>query len=256
MLNDRHNRTPVTRSACIAIVIAGLSIALPIAGFGAAAQSGAATFSGSVLDPLGKILPNAMLVLSDVSGGAKQEARSDDAGRFRFTGVPAGDYVVKGVVPGLDSDERVRLEAGVHLQRDVTLQLGMVHETLTVTTRVGPTRSPRPALARRSGPPEPNECTLSGHGGCIDAPMKLKDVRPEYPAALRDSAGGAVTVEGRIGTDGFVKGLHVLTETDPAFTPPVLAAVQAWEFEPTRLDGVTVETRMQVVVTFTPSRPF
>jgi len=53
MLNARLNRDPITRSVCIATVIALLSITVPIAGFGAAASSASDTFSGSVFNQTG-----------------------------------------------------------------------------------------------------------------------------------------------------------------------------------------------------------
>jgi TonB family protein len=249
MLNDHVNRAPVTRPAFIAIMVTVLGIAVPIAGFGAG-QSGTATFSGALLDPIGKVLPNAALVLTGVHSGATLDARSDASGRFSLEGVPAGDYVVKGEVPGLESDERVTLRAGAHLEHDVTLQLGHVVELINVSDR--PMDSSRPARARRTAPPAPSPCAQSSLGGCIDPPMKLKDVKPSYPQGLSDSrTEGTVIMEGRIGTDGLLKRLRLIDPADPAFAASALAAVSAWEFQPTRVDGVVMETTIQVTVKFT-----
>ena len=58
MLNAGLNRAPLTRSTCIATTAALLIVTASIAGFGASAQSGAASFSGALMDAIGRILPD------------------------------------------------------------------------------------------------------------------------------------------------------------------------------------------------------
>ena len=95
MLNAGLNRAPLTRSTCVVIAAALLVITASIAGFGAAAQSGAASFSGSLMDAIGRILPDAPIALVNTQSSAKHEARSDQSGHFQFAGLPAGDYQLK-----------------------------------------------------------------------------------------------------------------------------------------------------------------
>ena len=80
-------------------------------------------------------------------------------------------------------------------------------------------------------------------------PTKVKDVKPQYPPNRLD-AGATVSLEGRIGTDGFVNGLRVLAPADPDFANAALAAVGQWQFTPTRLDTIPIEVVMTVSVTF------
>ena len=130
MLNTSLNRTPLTRFACIAIVIALVGVTLPIAGFGA--QTGPASFSGSLLDMHGRILPNEELLLTNQASGVIHQTRSNDSAQFRFDSLQPGEYELKANVPGFQSRYRITVGAGQALKRDVALQLGSIQETITI----------------------------------------------------------------------------------------------------------------------------
>ena len=57
-------------------------------------------------------------------------------------------------------------------------------------------------------------------------------------------------MDGRIGTDGFIKELRVIAPADPDFASATVEALREWQFTPTRLDGVPVETDIHVHVKF------
>ena len=86
-------------------------------------------------------------------------------------------------------------------------------------------------------------------GGCVQQPTKVRDVRPVFPEG-RGSSSVVVLLEGMIGTDGFVKALHLVEPADLDFAKSAMDAVNQWQFTPTRLNGVTVETAMKVTVNF------
>jgi TonB family protein len=76
-------------------------------------------------------------------------------------------------------------------------------------------------------------------------------VKPQYPQHLSDAGiGGQTTLEARIGSDGSIVGVTVVDATDPAFGDAAATAVRQWQFTPTQLGGVPVETRMKVAVSF------
>src|SRR6185295_4601250 len=107
------------------------------------------------------------------------------------------------------------------------LQVGSVQETITVTASNAdapppppPAPLPKAEVSTRGAPPPPppappskmraralrEACSGIEIGGCLEPPIKLLDVRPEYPASKRDAGVEAhVQLAGRIGTDGFVK---------------------------------------------------
>jgi TonB family protein len=252
MLNAHMNRSPITGTAAAAVVVLLLAVTLPVAGFGASEQSGAA-FSGTAFDAIGKIMPGAPLVLNNVATGDKREARTDAAGRFSFATLPAGDYLLEASVPGFAKAQyKVTLTAGQSVERDITLQLGSVQETINVT--YSPTVAEpqvRGSAAQPGIQPADDPCSQSPVGGCIRPPMKLRDVKPVYPRHLGEAGTeGQVRVEGRIGTDGFVKDLRVIEPVDAAFAQATLEAINGWLFSATRLDGVAMEIGFHATVTF------
>lgn len=250
MLNASLNRTPLTRFACIAIVIALVGVTLPIAGFGA--QTGPASFSGSLLDMHGRILPNEEILLTNPATGVIHQTRSDGSAQFRFDGLPAGDYELQAKVPGFQSRYRVTVRAGQSLVRNVTLQLGSLQETISVHGDGTPSkpRQNRPVIDISEFLSRPQQCPQTGNvGGCIQQPTKVRDVRPVFPEG-RGASSAVVLLECMIGTDGFVKALHLAEPADLDFAKSAMDAVNQWQFTPTRLNGVTVETAMRVTVNF------
>ena len=254
MLNAGLNRAPLTRSTCIATTAALLIVTASIAGFGAAAQSGAASFSGAVMDAIGRILPDTAIVLVNTQSSAKHEVRSDQSGHFQFAELPAGDYQVKATLPGFAGDQgRVTLGAGQNLRQDVVLQVGSLEETITTTggPDTGPRKSPEPRKAVPQSEPDP--CSQSTVGGCITQPRKVRDVKPRYPRQLWEAGtGGLVKLEARIGTDGFLKELRVMAPADPDLAAAASEAVGQWQYTQTRLDGVPIEVRLNISVNFRP----
>ena len=90
MLNARIDRRPLTTSWRVAIVVALLDVAVPVAG----AQAAFFTFSGLLIDQTNRVLPATTLVLTSAERKATYEVQSDNSGRFAFVGLPSGDYTV------------------------------------------------------------------------------------------------------------------------------------------------------------------
>ena len=249
MLNRSLNRTPLTRPACVAIVIALLTVALPIAGLVASAQA-TAEFSGSLVDTVGRILPDTPMVLSNAQSHQKHETRSDQNGHFSFAGLTGGDYVLEVDRAGFATTQgRVTLGAGQRLMQDVALQLGTLQETIFITD--GPPSPLTGSRARVAYKAKPSACSQTTVGGCIEQPAKIHDVKAYYPPQLSGSGRDAtVLLEARIGVDGFINDLRVASPGEPEFAAAAVEAVRQWEFSQTRLDGVPVEVRMNVSVTF------
>ena len=92
-------------------------------------------------------------------------------------------------------------------------------------------------------------CSQSTIGGCLLPPTKIRDVKPDYPAS-RSGADSIVLLEGRIGTDGFISELRLTAVDDEQFAKAAFAAVNQWQFTPTRLGGVPIETGIKITVNF------
>jgi TonB-like protein len=92
-------------------------------------------------------------------------------------------------------------------------------------------------------------CSQSPVGGCITQPTKIRDVKPIYPPN-RKGSNVKLELDTRIGTDGFVKDIRAVAPADAEFASAAAEGVRQWRFTQTRLDGVPVEVRMRVHVTF------
>ena len=88
-------------------------------------------------------------------------------------------------------------------------------------------------------------------GGKIQAPKKIKDVPPVYPAIAQSArVSGAVTIEATIGPDGKVIDARVVRSI-PLLDQAALDAVRQWEYLPTLLNGVPVPVLVIVTINFT-----
>lgn len=245
MLNpqlDRHHVSMKTRVALAALLLA---IALPIA----AATQAAAVLTGTVEDPTGKPLPDATVRMSAISSDAVFEVRSDASGGFQIADVPAGDYMISARAMGFSGQrQRIRLSSGA-MTFALKLSVGTLRETITVTSG-----APGPAGARAnvsSPKPNPPACTPSAIGGQITPPRKLRDVRPRFKQAWSDNnQSGEVLLQARIGPDGKVTAVEVISGANAEMEDEAIVAVSQWEFSPTYLNCEPIEVRMYVSVSF------
>ena len=245
MLNVRLNREPITRRASIAATVLLAVVTVLVAGFGAAAQS-FSTVSGTLVDPFTRALPGVTVTLSNPQSQSKYEIKSDRAGHYEFVGVPPGTYVLTAEYMGFAAVKREGIVlSGQPFQQDVVMQVGSVQETITVTDAPdGPRSIPQVRTVPRM---QPAACTSTPVGGNIKPPTKIKDVRPLYPTG---TAAGHVSLDARVGPDGFVTGVQLVGDADPALAQAAATAVSQWEFTPTLLDCQPIEVRMKVLVNF------
>jgi TonB family protein len=88
-------------------------------------------------------------------------------------------------------------------------------------------------------------------GGAIQAPKKLKDVPPVYPAAAQEAGvRGVVILEARIDESGNVSDVRVLRSI-PLLDQAAIDAVKQWQYTPTLLNGAAVPVVMTMTVNFT-----
>ena len=253
MLNVKLNRDPITRTASIAAAIVLAAVTVLVAGFGVSAQGQFATVSGSIVDQNSRPIAGVRLVLSNAAAQTKNEVKSDAAGHYEFVGVPSGTYELVFEFTGMSNLKRegLTVAGGQTATVNAVMRIGSVEETIAVTN----TPDDRPLVRGYTGvrPAEkPDPCATASTGGCIRPPVKIKDVRPVYPAG---TVPGSVELTATIGVDGRIAELDVVGDTagGPASIPQAdaaAAAVREWEFLPTHLDGQPIETKMKVRVYF------
>jgi TonB family protein len=253
MLNARVNRTPVTRQARLLVGAALLAVTIPLAGFGQTFT----TVSGIVTDPEGRMIPNVAVALRSTQRETRYEMKTNRLGQFDFVGVPDGDYVLEARYMGFRDLNDALSVAGQPVQRNLSLEVGSLQETVTVYAGdKQPSLQPmrRTDGAQRRPAAEYDPCSASPVGGCIKPPTKIGNAKPVYPQHLSDAkVGGVVALTAKIGTDGSIVSAQLADPADtidPAFVQAAIAAVNQWQFTPTQLGGVPIPVDMRVLVNF------
>ena len=93
-------------------------------------------------------------------------------------------------------------------------------------------------------------CGASSSRWNVQAPKKIKDVKPIYPAEAQSARiQGIVILEVTVGTDGKVTNARPVRSI-PLLDEAAIDAVRQWEFTPTLMNGVPVPILMSVTVSF------
>ncbi len=107
---------------------------MAVATAAAAAQIGAGTLAGKVVDGAGVAMPGATVTITAAETGVARTAVSGDEGLFVFTALAPGTYRVRIDLDGFRPLTRdgIRLATGETLRLDLQLEVGGVTEAVTV----------------------------------------------------------------------------------------------------------------------------
>jgi Carboxypeptidase regulatory-like domain len=93
------------------------------------------TLLGTVTDSSGGAVANAQVTIKEANTGISRTTKTGDAGNYVFSDVPPGSYSVNVELAGFKKEVRsgVNLQVNETARIDLTLQLGNVTETVTIT---------------------------------------------------------------------------------------------------------------------------
>jgi hypothetical protein len=113
-----------------------LLVLLAASGARLLAQSSNATLSGFIHDSQGGAVPNAHVVVEQLSTHARREATTSDAGSYNIVDLPIGDYKVTATAQGFKIAviPTLTLQTAQAANLDFSLSLGDVSEQVVVTT--------------------------------------------------------------------------------------------------------------------------
>ena len=111
-----------------------LCLLVPIA-LSAQAESGAAAVQGVVLDPEGRPIAGAAVILRNETNAYRRDVTTDSSGLFRASAIPVGEYVVEARAAGFAvlRTEHLALHVGRTESLTLRLTLAPVSEEVTVT---------------------------------------------------------------------------------------------------------------------------
>jgi hypothetical protein len=129
----QSNRTVWTRRS-----LCGMVVLLWMTGVNtASAQSvSSGTIEGTIKDESNSVLPGVTVTITSPQLQVGQLVQvSDSAGNYKFVDLPAGTYRLKAELTGFSASirENLRLTVGFNARIDVTLKLGAMEESVTVS---------------------------------------------------------------------------------------------------------------------------
>jgi hypothetical protein len=100
-----------------------------------AAQGGDGSLCGAVTDEQGAAIPGVTITATSPTLIAPAVAVTESDGTYRVINLPPGTYTAQAELPGFTTFRRegVLLRAAANFQVDITMQLGTVQETITVS---------------------------------------------------------------------------------------------------------------------------
>ena len=112
-----------------------LALALASVTVPAAAQVGDGGLRGTVVDEQGGAMPGVTVTATSSALMAPAVAISESDGTYRLINLPPGEYVLSAELAGFTAFRRegVLLRAGANFQVDITMTVGAMEETITVT---------------------------------------------------------------------------------------------------------------------------
>jgi TonB family protein len=243
MLRHDLDRRPAGRRAGLGVALASIAVVLPLALLHAQAPSGQGDLSGTVIDMSGARVPNAQIIAAG-SGGNREVTRANEAGEWKLSGVPVGNYTIEASSRGFAIARRaVALTAGQRETVEMRLSVGTVQETVNVVSQ---------GQARRPAAEVSMNVERIRVGGNVQATKLIKQVKPKYPeSAKAQGIEGTVLLNAIIGKDGNLLSVTVVNKlADPDLAAAALEAVQQWQYQPTLLNGQPVEVVTTIMVNF------
>ena len=110
-------------------------VALLLAGSAALGQAeNTGNLSGNVTDSQGAVIPNAVVMLTEVTQGKTVTTKSNGKGEYLLSNVPVGNYQLKAAAPtfGEYVVNDIQVNADANVRQDVHLQAGSVEAQVTV----------------------------------------------------------------------------------------------------------------------------
>jgi hypothetical protein len=117
------------------ILINVFALAVLMHGAALVAQMDQGTVTGVIEDPVGAVIPNAQITLTNNDNGLALNTKSDKSGIYVFSPVKIGNYTVTASAPGFKttSQQHVLLNVGQRLNVPVSLTPGSTSQTVVVS---------------------------------------------------------------------------------------------------------------------------
>lgn len=159
-------------------------------------QFGTGTILGTVADPSGAVVPDALVTARNNATNETRTFKTDADGAYRFSALLSGTYTITVTAPSFKAAvvSNVVLPVNTQVRADVTMQLGSVNETVNVQD-VTPQLQTNTAVMG----------TVIDNRTMLELPLNSRnffDLASLTPGALKISGGGSVMDERSISIGG------------------------------------------------------
>ena len=205
-----------------------IALCLLLSAVTAMAQSDRGTVTGTVADPAGAVVANAVIQMRHVETGAVHEAGSTSTGNYTIGQLPSGTYELSVTVPGFKKYVRqnIRVEVAQTLRLDIGLEVGSATESITVTEEVSLLKTESGELSHTVTGAKLDELPILGTGAQNSSTWGVRNtytLTTLLPGTLFNSntnirVNGAVSntqtiaIEGQDATDRFLPFSTVMTQ--------------------------------------------
>ena len=201
--------------------------------------------NGSVLDPDGKAVVNAAVVIRNDGTGFVRATATDAGGRFSFTAMPAGVYVVEVSAPGFAMARRSALRVVAGQLRDITVTLAIapVSEQVTVSEALPPVAQGAPSqgsLTARSAQSIISSQYIQNYTSPI---ADYSQVVQMAPGTFSVSPNGVGLGDTKTYFRGFSDGSYTMTFDGIPFNDTNDPTHHSWAFFPSQFTGGAVFDR-------------
>ena len=216
-------------------MISALGVCL-CAAMAASAQAG--SIAGRVWDPTGGVVPGAAVMVTNVSGVARQSATTGETGEFALEGLAAGRYELEVRAKGFQLFRRLGVEVGATgvVPLNAVLRVGQITERLEVRAEGAP------------GAPAHGAFRV---GGKLEPLKLIRQVRPSYPEqAKAQGIQGTVVLTAVVQKDGSLDNVTVMSGAHPLLAAEAERAARQYRYQPCMLNGQPVEVLTTLEVDF------
>jgi iron complex outermembrane receptor protein len=218
-----------------------------VLGFSAAplAQTDSATLAGSVVDPDGKLVMAAPILVRNQTSGETRTATTDAAGRFTVANLSPGAYAIDVFVPGFETmrRENVQLVAGKTEEISFRLTVANISESVTVSAALPAAAVAAPSQASLTARSAQSLISNEFIRNYTSPISDYSQVLQMAPGTFNVSANGPGLGDTKTFFRGFKDGQYSMTYDGIPFNDTNDPTHHSWVFFPAQTIGSTVFER-------------
>lgn len=185
------------------LLITSLAAALPLL----AQIGGTGAIQGTVVDPMGGVVPNASVTATSTATGVKTARTTTAAGLYLLSPLTPGDYTVTVQMPGFPTliQPNITVDALSVVGLNFTLKLGATTDQVTITDTPPQLNTTDASLGQTMRNEQYTALPLA-MGGAPRDPTGFVSLMPGFTGAVGNTAGSVLGAQGNSG-ESYVEGM-------------------------------------------------